>query len=49
MPQKVLRGPVQLDEEAASIVRNIPNYDYVGSLLKDYEFPVGNLYRFLQR
>ena len=39
---------MQLDEEAASIVRNnIPNYDYVGSFIKGLRrFPVGNFVSF---
>ncbi len=44
----ITRTADQLDEEAASIVRNnIPNYDYVGSFIKGLRrFPVGNFVSF---
>ena len=44
----ITRTAEQLEEEAASIVRNnIPNYDYVGSFIKGLRrFPVGNFVSF---
>ena len=44
----ITRTAEQLEEEAASIVRNnIPNYDYVGDFIKGLRrFPVGNFVSF---
>ena len=44
----ITRSTDQLEEEAASIVRNnIPNYDYVGDFIKGLRrFPVGNFVSF---
>ena len=44
----ITRTADQLDEEAASIVRNnIPNYDYVGDFIKGLRrFPIGNFVSF---